>query len=155
MDKQELLQKLSEVAEWQMPKLTPSDIKISKQRGRGKGRPSNEDKYQEEHEEVFLDLFQGINPTMSPELVKVKIKSKDCEDCGIHLAEGRQMQIKFYPATPGHIAHRRERCMNCKQYKDPYTGRFELAMGPACQQYLNWARSEFSVRNKLAKKSQD
>jgi len=154
MTKEELFQKLNEVAEWRMPKLSPSEIKISKQKTRGKGRPSLEEKYQEEHEEVFLDLFEGINPTMTPELVKLHIKPQDCEDCGIHLTESRQMNIKFYKETPtGHIAHWRRHCKNCNKYQDPYTKEYTLPQGPACQQYLNWAKSEFLLRNRLAKKS--
>jgi len=156
MTKEELFQKLNEVAEWRMPKLSPSEIKISKQKTRGKGRPSLEEKYQEEHEEVFLDLFQGINPTMAPELVKLNIKPKDCEDCGVHLTESRHMNIKFYKETPtGHIAHWRRHCKNCNKYQDPYTKEYTLPQGPACQVYLNWAKSQFTLRNKLAKKDCD
>ena len=155
MTKDELFQKLNEVAEFQMPKLSASEIKISKQKSRGKGRPSAEEKYQEEHEEVFLDLFEGINPTMSPELVKLHIKPQDCEDCGVHLTESREMNIKFYKKTPGHIAHWRKHCKNCNKYLDPNTGEFTLPQGPACQVYLNWAKSQFSLRNKQAKKDLD
>jgi hypothetical protein len=148
MTKEELFQKLSEVAEFKMPKLTPSEIKISKQKQRGKGRPSSEELYQDEHEEVFLDMFQGINPTHTPELVKVYIKPIDCEDCGQHCENGRQMEIKFYPAAPKHIAHRRTRCLVCNRYKDPNTGEFTLPQGPACQTFLNWAKSQYTLRNK-------
>jgi len=148
MTKDELFQKLSEVAEFRMPKLTPSEIKISKQKARGKGRPSTEELYQDEHEEVFLDMFQGINPTHTPELVKVHIKPKNCEDCHQHLTVSREMEIKFYKATAKHIAHRRERCLNCNKYRDPNTGEFTLAQGPACQVFLNWAGAEFNARKK-------
>jgi hypothetical protein len=151
MTKDELFQKLSEVAEFRMPKLTASDIKISKQKARGKGRPSKEELYQDEHEEVFLDMFQGINPTMNPELVKVNVQPVDCEDCGRHCENGRQQEIKFYKKTVGHIAHRRTRCLTCNKYRDPNTGEYTLPQGPACQVYLNWAKAEFNARNKLAK----
>jgi hypothetical protein len=63
MDKELFKQKLSEVADWHIPKLNETDIKESKRKGRGRGRPSVEDLYQQEHQEVFLDLFNGINPT--------------------------------------------------------------------------------------------
>ncbi len=152
LTKEQLHLKLSEVAEFRMPKLSASEIKISKQKARGKGRPTKEEQYQEEHEEVFLDLFQGINPTHAPELVKLHIKPIDCEDCGAHCENGRQMEIKFYKAVPNHIAHRRDRCLTCNKYKDPNTGEFTLPQGPACQVYLNWAKSQFSLRNKQAKK---
>lgn len=155
MTKDEIFQKLQEVAEFRMPKLTPSEIKISKQKQRGKGRPSREDQYQEEHEEIFLDLFQGINPTMTPELVKMHVKPVDCEDCGLHCENGRQMQIKFYPATTRQIAHRRDRCLNCNRYKDPNTGKYTLPQGPAWQVYLNWATAQWTARRKQDKNKLD
>jgi hypothetical protein len=148
LTKEQLYLKMSEVAEFKMPKLSPSEIKISKQKQRGKGRPSLEEQYQDEHEEVFLDLFQGINPTHAPELVRVHIKPVDCEDCGRHCESGRQMEIKFYAATAKHIAHRRTRCLVCNRYKDPNTGEFTLPQGPACQTFLNWAKAEYTARNK-------
>lgn len=152
MDKELFKQRLSEVAEWQLPKLSPSDIKEAGQRARGRGRPTNEERYQDLHEAEFLDLFEGHNPTMAAELVRMNIKPKDCEDCGQHLTVSREMQIKFYRNMPGHIPHRRERCLNCNKYRDPHTGEFTLAQGPACQVYLNWAKAQFSARNKQAKK---
>jgi len=152
LTKEQLNLKLSEVAEFRMPKLTPSDIKISKQKARGKGRPTKEYLYQEEHEQVFLDLFEGINPTHTPELVKVKIQAIDCEDCGAHCPNGRQMELKFYSKAPNHVPHWRQRCKTCNKYKDPNTGEFTLPQGPACQVFLNWAKAEYSARNKQAKK---
>jgi hypothetical protein len=148
MTKDELRQKLLEVAEWRMPKLTASEMKISKQKIRGRGRPTSEELYQDEHEEVFLDLFQGINPTHTPELVKVNIKPVDCEDCGRHCENGRQMEIKFYYQQARHVAHRRTRCLVCNKYKDPYTGEFTLPQGPASQVFLNWASGENTAKNK-------
>jgi hypothetical protein len=155
MTKDELEQKLAAVAEFCLPKLSETSIKASKQRTRGKGRPSSEDLYQDEHEQVFLDLFQGVNPTMPAELVKLKILAKDCEDCGQHLTVSREMEIKFYRAAVNHVAHRRERCKNCNRYRDPNTGLFTLPQGPACQVFLNWAKAEFNARKKQAKKSLD
>ncbi len=148
MTKDELMQKLLEVAEFRMPKLNASDIKQSKQRAKGRGRPSTEDQYQDEHEQVFLDLFQGINPTHAPELVKVHIKPIDCEDCGRHCETGRKMEIKFYQEVPNHVAHRRTRCLECNRYRDPYTGEYTLPQGRAFQVYLNWAKAEFTARKK-------
>jgi hypothetical protein len=155
MTKDEIFQKLNEVAEFRMPKLSPSEIKISKQKQRGKGRPSREEQYQEEHEEVFLDLFQGINPTMTPELVKMHIKPVDCPDCGLHCENGRKMEIKFYPKAYRQVAHRRDRCLNCNRYRDPSTGKYTLPQGPASQAYLNWASAQWSAKRKQAKETSD
>ena len=148
MTQDELKQKLAEVAEWQMPKLKDHEIAVAKQRARGRGRPSTEDLYQEEHEQVFLDIFEGVNPTHPLELVKVYIKPIDCEDCGRHCENGRQMEIKFYYEQPRQVAHRRTRCLVCNRYKDPYTGKFTLPQGPASQVFCNWAAAEFTARKK-------
>jgi hypothetical protein len=148
MTKDELKQKLSEVAEWRMPKISISDVKRGEQKARGRGRPSREEMYEEEHEQVFAELFKGINPTHAPELVKVNIKPVDCEDCGHHCENGRQMEIKFYYQQARHVAHRRTRCLVCNKYKDPYTGEFTLPQGPASQVFLNWAAGENTAKNK-------
>ena len=155
MTKDEIKQKLAEVAEFKMPKLSASDVKTSKQKARGKGRPTKEQLYQEEHEEVFLDIFKGINPTHTPELVKVNIKAKDCEDCGQHLTVSREMEIKFYKAVSNHVAHWRHRCKTCNKYRDPNTGEFTLPQGPACQTFLNWAKAEYTARKKTETKATD
>jgi len=155
MDPELFKQKLSEVAEWELPKLSAADIKISQQKKRGKGRKTNEEKYQEEHEEVFLDLYQGINPTMVPELTKLKIKETLCPDCGDICPEGRRQEIKFYKATPGHIAHSRTRCLECKMYKHPDTGQFNIKQGPAAQTFLMWARARFNKIKKYGSDSTD
>ena len=151
MDKELFKQRLSEVAEWQQPKLTASDIKQAGQKSRGRGRPSKESLYQQEHEEVFLDLFEGINPTQQPELVRVLVQAVDCPDCGQHCPNGRRKEIKLYKNLPRHIDHWRTRCVECKLYQHPDTKEFSIQPGPACQVFLNWAKAQYSARMKKAK----
>jgi hypothetical protein len=155
MDKDLYKEKLSQVAEWQIPKLTDTDMKLAQKALRGRGRPTKEEQYQDEHQEIFLDLFNGINPTMAPELTRVKIQNTTCEDCGKTCEKGCRKEIKFYKATPGHVAHRRVHCKNCGFYQNPETGVFDIKQGPACQIFLNWAKHQFSVRNKLTKTPSD
>jgi hypothetical protein len=153
MDKQLFEQLLSQVADWEMPKLKEWEIKEAKKRARGRGRPSREDLYQEEHEEIFKQMFGGVNPTMTPELTAVKVKAVDCADCGEHCPNGRREDIKYFPATPGHIAHRRHRCLECNKYRDPEYGTYTLSQGPAAQRFLNWAKHQFVIRKKLNKET--
>ena len=155
MDKELFKQKLSEVADWHIPKLAETDIKESKRKNRGRGRPSVEDQYQDQHEEMFLDMFQGINPTHTLEVTKVKIAACVCTECGKLCENGCKKEIKYYPATRGHVAHRRIRCITCGFYRDPNTGVFDLPQGPACQQYLNWAKKQFLLKIRLAKQDPD
>jgi hypothetical protein len=45
--------------------------------------------------------------------------------------------------------------VTCGFYRDPNTGEFDLPQGPACQQYLNWARKQFLIKNKLSTQDPD
>jgi len=155
MDNEIYRKKLSEVAEWRIPELKDWEIKEAKAKARGKGRRTNEEKYQEEHEAVFMEIFNGVNPTHNIELVAVKHQPEICPDCNKVCAKGRCQEIKFYSKNPGHINHRRVRCKECGFYRDPNTGVFDLPQGPSTQVYLNWAKREFTLRNKLAKKDSD
>ena len=151
MDEKLFREKLSQVAEWQQPKLSASDIKESQRKGRGPGRPSQEERYQEEHEEVWLDLFEGVNPTQQPELVRVMITPVDCPDCGQHCPTGRRKELKLYRNLPKHVDHWRHRCVECKRYQHPDTGEFSIEPGPASQVFLNWAKAQYSAKRRQAR----
>ena len=155
MDKDLFEKKLSEVADWALPKLSVTDIKAAQRSRKRPGRPPAEEQYQEEHEQEFLALFNGVNPTMAPEIKKIKIQEQTCSDCGKFCEKGRKTEIKFHKAAPGHIAHRRTRCVTCGYYQNPETGQFDIKQGPACQWFLNWAKREFSARNKVVKTETD
>jgi hypothetical protein len=151
MDKKLFEQLLSQVADWEMPKLKDWEVKEAKKSARGKNKRTEEELYQIEHEEIFREIFGGVNPTMTPELKQLKVKAVDCADCGKHCPNGRKEEIKYYHETPGHIAHQRRRCLECNRYRDPDDGTYTLPQGPACHKYLNWAKREFVVRKKMNK----
>jgi hypothetical protein len=134
-----------------MPKLKDWEVKEAKKSARGKNKRTEEELYQIEHEEIFKEIFGGVNPTMTPELKQLKVKAVDCADCGKHCPNGRKEEIKYYHETPGHIAHQRRRCLECNRYRDPDDGTYTLPQGPACHKYLNWAKREFVVRKKMNK----
>jgi hypothetical protein len=154
MEDEEFKRRLSEVAEWHIPKLKDWEVDLAKQKARGRGRPTNEEQYQDEHEQIFLEIFNGVNPTYTPQVTKVKIQPTVCNDCGRHCPEGRRQEIKFYN-QPNHAPHRRERCLECNLYRDPDTGIYELKQGPAAQVFLNWAKREFNARKKPSNKDKD
>jgi hypothetical protein len=131
MDDTEYRKKLSEVADWHIPKLSPTDLKESTQRKRGRGRPSDEEKYQDAHEEIFLDLYKGINPTHSPELIKVNAKATVCDDCGCDCPQGRKKEKKLYETGKDKKRNWRERCITCNKNKNPFTGKFDLTPSEA------------------------
>jgi hypothetical protein len=119
MDNNLFKQRLSEVAEWRIPKIKESPAEKRK----SAGRPTKEEQYQELHEETFIELFQGENPTQAPELVKVKRSAVDCGDCGEHCPQGRDVENrKFFT----HETHWRKRCITCGMNQNPFNGRFDL-----------------------------
>ena len=132
MDNEEFRRKLSEVANWTIPKLSPTDIKESQQKKRGRGRPSYEEQYQDAHEEIFLEIHNGINPTHPPELKGLKCQPTTCEDCGAHCPNGRHKETKLYET--GRTTKKRnwrERCVTCQKHKNPFTGQFDLTPSEA------------------------
>lgn len=137
MDNELFKQKLSEVAEWRIPKLSKSEIKAATKR-RGRGRPTGEEQYQEEHEQAFIELFDGVNPTHHLEITEIKHQPRPCEDCG-KMVEGRKKDIKIY--RYGTVVGRKEHCLNCDLHKDPYTGEFKYASGTeASAAWTDYAR---------------
>ena len=119
MKQDEFLARLSELVEWEIPKVGPSgNAKPAK-----RGRKSQEEIEWEENEEEALDLplQSGPNTTIPPLVTKIKNQCKLCEDCG-EICENRIVTKRLldYPER-----HWRERC-SCGIHKDPNTGTFTL-----------------------------
>jgi hypothetical protein len=151
MDDEVFKQKLSEVAEWRVPKLKEWEIEQAKQKARGKGRASLEDLYQEEHSKIFLEIFNGVNPTYAPEITKIKIQAVTCGDCGELCEQGRRTEIKFCAAGRNEMPYRKERCVECNLYRDPVSGKFSVSMGRAAHVFSQHAKLLW-LESKSAKK---
>jgi hypothetical protein len=121
MDDEEFRRRLSEVAEWKLPD-TPRETSLNQKKKRG--RKSAEEKYQDEHEEIFMELFEGVNPTYPPMLTRVKRCAVTCEDCGEHCANGRQTEAKLQEKN-GKTAWRKK-CLTCNKYENPFNNKYEL-----------------------------
>jgi len=120
MDDEEFRRRLSEVAEWKLPD-TPRETSLNAKKKRG--RKSAEEKYQDEHEEIFMELFEGTNPTYAPLLTRIKHTPTTCE-CGRVCSDGCQKEAKLYE-TKGKNCWR-WKCKTCGMTQDPYTGEFTL-----------------------------
>ena len=149
MDDELFKQKLSEVADWRIPKSLTEKPKQS-DKPRKRGRPSFESLYQEEHENAFLELHNGTNPTFPPELVRVKCSSTDCEDCGATCPRGRKKEKKLYEANKKR--HWRERCVTCGMFQNPYTGVFDLPASNASMIWNNYVRDTKGTYNSKGNK---
>ena len=133
MKDEEFKQRLAEVAEWAIPEVASSGhTKRIKP-----GRKTKEEQYQEAHEEVFLEMFDGKNPTVQPVVTKVKVQGCMCDDCGRFCENGRKTEKKVYPTNRKHW---RERCLTCGMNQNPYTGKFDLTNHESSAVWANWLR---------------
>jgi hypothetical protein len=126
MDEKQFLERLSEVAHWERPKISAPDPRRPK-----RGRRSAEEIEEEENELAMIgeEIQTGPNDTVPPVLTKIKPIAKICEDCGI-MAQNRRVEIRksSYP-----VEHFRHHCKACGLTKSPITGRFELKQGVELQ----------------------
>ena len=134
MKDEEFKEKLAQVAEWEIPDVNSGgNFKSLKKRG----RKTKEKQFQEEHEQQFLEMFGGKNPTVYPIVTKVKVVGCMCEDCGRFCENGRKTEKKVYPTNRPHW---RERCLTCDLNKNPYTGKFDLSNKDASAYWSNWLK---------------
>jgi len=140
MDDKEYKRKLSEVAEWEIPK-TPRETSLNAKKKRG--RKSSEDEYMELREEIFYDEFNGVNPTYAPMLTKVKRCSVTCDDCGEHCPSGREKEAKLH--QKGNKKIWRQKCLTCNKYQNPFTGKFELTGSAASIKWNDFMRETKGV----------
>lgn len=137
MDDKEFRQRLSEVAEWKIPK-TEQEQTIGAKRRRG--RKSNEERYMELREEIFQQEFDGHNPTIAPMLIRIKHTPITCDDCGELCNNGRQKEKKLYETGGKKNSHWRERCITCNRSKNPFTGKFDLSAQQASAVWTSYLR---------------
>jgi len=148
MDKELFEKKLSEVAEWEIPKVSQSDIIESTRRSR-KGKKDLDDEFQEDDDEpVLLDLVNGVNPTITAELTKVKICATICDDCGKVCPNGRRKDVRLVRTAR---LHWRERCLTCNMGRDPYTGQFNLTPQEYSLKWNSFMKYSSNIPPKLTK----
>lgn len=132
MDKKLFEQKLSEVADWHIPKVTEVIIP------RRKGRPRQEDHEHQQQLDQWLQDTDGVNQTLPPKILKIKHSQNDCEFCGRSCAEGQHIETKLY-FTAGQ-KYWRSRCTVCGLYQNPVTKQFDLNGTQACRVWDNYLR---------------
>lgn len=135
MDDELFRKKLTEVAVWEIPK-SNKDTSVASRRRRG--RRSNEELFQDEHEQQFLEEHGGINPTYPPNILSVKAQSCDCPDCGKVCANGRKVDYRLHQKNDKRVW--REHCMECRKFKNPFNGKFELTGSAASIKFNEFMR---------------
>lgn len=126
MDNEEYKQKLTEVADWEIP-----DAKFdgTSRRRLSRGRPTNEELIERSNEQEFLEKYGGKNPTMALEIKKVHVAAVTCEDCGKHCPNGRRVEAKQHESN--NVIHWRKRCVTCNMTQNPWTKNYDLKPGQA------------------------
>jgi hypothetical protein len=148
MTNDEFKQKLSEVAEWKLPD-TPREASLNAKKKRG--RKSAEEKYQDEHEEVFMELFEGTNPTYAPMLTRVKRCAVTCE-CGRICSNGCEKEAKLCQTKDKAVW--RWKCKTCGMTQDPYTGEYTLTAQKASIVWGEYLRKCNPVYVKIAERKE-
>lgn len=137
MDNEEFKQRLSQVSEWIIPEIEVKKA-VRKQIKAAKKNIQKED--DNDQEELFLDMFQGVNPTTPLAVIKLKIQPVDCEDCGKHCENGRRVEIKRYHTVESHW---RKSCVTCKMGQDPFTGNWDVPIAKLSTIWADWWRQYF------------
>lgn len=151
MDDEEFRKRLSEVAEWRIPKTEKEQTIGAKKR---RGRKSNDELYMELREEIFHEEFDGINNTVPPMLVRVKVAGTICEDCGEYCPEGRHKEKKLYETGGKKNRHWRERCITCDRQCNPFTGKYDLTNQKASgvwAGYLRETKGMYKTKGNMAR----
>lgn len=143
MDDKRFRQLLSEVAEWRIPKTITGTATGEPKRKRG--RPTAEEAYQIEHEQVFNEIYDGSNPTFPPQIVKLKNTSCVCDDCGKVCENGRHTELKQYET--GGKKNWRERCLTCEMSRNPFTGKFDMDHATAGRAWIDFLRETKGIYN--------
>jgi hypothetical protein len=151
MDDKEFKRRLSEVAEWTIPETEQETSNNAKKK---RGRKTNEELYQEEHEQIFLEIFEGVNPTKAPLLLKIKYCPYNCE-CGRTCTDGCQKEAKLYQKSGK--AHWRWKCKSCGMTQDPYTGEYSLSSQKASvvwHSFLKESKGLYQSKGNMVKQKQ-
>ncbi len=141
-------QKLSEVAEWHIPKtLSDTNSSVPKRRPKQSRKiepePETEpeqvtaeidpeqDQEQQEEQDLPESIPPDVNPTYAPQLLKTKCMNVTCEDCGKVCSEGRRLDLTLTKKRNGKGIWRKK-CQSCNRFQNPYTGEYTLTGSSAC-----------------------
>lgn len=147
MNKDEFLKRLSEVSEWHIPMLGPNGC-YSVSKGRASKlvehpgevtaeelEEMSESEVKKYYEQLMAWREQQPNPSVQPEIIKVKTQPVDCPDCGKHCPNGRRTEKKLHESGSRHW---RERCTECDMFKDPLTDQFTLSKQASHQYFIQF-----------------
>jgi hypothetical protein len=121
MEHKIFLQRLSELAEWELTKTGPNGCATKPRKKKVEVVTEDIEELLEGSEEQESEELAKRNQLLSPRITKIKHQPKLCEDCN-EVVEDRIVtkRVVTYP-----VIHWREKC-NCGIHKNPNTGEFNL-----------------------------
>lgn len=143
MNDEEFKRLLSEYTEWRIPEtITGTKDGTAKTRSKKINDPEPEmeeqDLFDSEAEPTQEHNQSIINETFPPMVLKVKCTPTTCEDCGKYCENGRQKEAKLYQKN-GKAAWR-QKCLTCRKFQNPFTGKFELSGSAASTKFNDFMR---------------
>lgn len=140
MDDKEFRKRLSEVADWIIPKNNQETTITGKKK---RGRKSNDEKYMELREQIFQEEFDGVNNTIAPVVTRVKRCPVTCEDCGAYCPNGREKEAKLHEKNDKKVW--RQKCVTCGKFENPFNGKYELTGSAASIKFNDFMRETKGV----------
>lgn len=163
MNNDEFLKRLSEVSEWHRPQTGPSGAASVNKRTQAKRsalHPGNitqaqldlmtDEEAQDYYDRLVAWREAQPNPSVPPQIKRLKIAAVDCEDCGRHCPNGRRVESKV--CTTGQ-PHWRTQCHECELYRDPATGEFTLPQHTVHNYMTSYYRPKLGVYNSKHQRS--
>jgi hypothetical protein len=117
MDDEEFKRLLSEVAEWETPKVK---FDPTSRRRLKSGDP-------EAPELEFVQKYGLVHESMPPSIKKIKKAPVDCQDCGRHCENGRCLEAKQHESRG--VVHWRRHCVTCNRTQNPWTKEYDVTSG--------------------------
>ena len=119
MDKKLFEQKLTEVADWHIPRVIDVD-------------------HPRRRRDQIITEQDLVNLTLAPEITSLKDLKTPCDSCGKINPNGQKIERKQYMTS--NIKYWRSRCVTCGKYENPNTGKFDLTGTEATYQWNNLLR---------------
>jgi hypothetical protein len=139
LTRQQIEEKLNELAYLEIPKLNKSELKVIRRtRVRDPDDIDPDEADDELVEEVYPDVVQDdANITYPAEIQAIKYQRVQCPDCG-QPCRNRKTDIKYYPNS--NRPHWREHCLTCDTSRNPWTGEMNIPTEIAREVYAAYER---------------
>jgi hypothetical protein len=137
LTRQQIEEKLQELAYLEIPKLNKSELKLIR-----KTRVRDPDDIDSDEDELVQEVYPDVvrddaNITHPLELQTIKFARVTCSDCG-EPCRNRRTEAKYYPNSTR--PHWREHCLTCQTSRNPWTGEMNIPTAISREVYAAYER---------------